>query len=299
MWKLRLIEVKCLAQSHRVTSGAVIQTTEFQILCIHPLYNYNLLIFCFASINGKRFVRGRLKTQEVWLEIIHGTFRPCLKASLASKVRRRLPGPRIAQSFFTNSGCSVLRLPYSIDKNSCPSSPLHWERSHEKACIESMGVPLCPSIINSACNQPKSENLFRLFSLSTDSQLPVFILSSFVPLIHFSCTSQSSAQRENSVCAEGLPDWNILTFQNNKLSLRCFRKACSKRRVHCYKRVNSFHIDLNRKKSNVCSSHAYHVPVQTARYFSYSPLLPWPCVCYDWTALNDCCLGGGVGGVSA
>lgn len=99
---------------------------------------------------------------------------------------------------------------------------------------------------NSVYNQPKPESPFRLFSLSTDSQLPVSILSSFFPLLHFSCTSQNPAQRENLIRVEWLPEWNILTFQN-KLSLRCFKKACIKCRESCYKRFNSFHIDLNKQ----------------------------------------------------
>lgn len=109
-----------------------------------------------------------------------------------------------------------------------------------------MGAPLSALTINSVYNQPKPESLFRLFSLSTDSQLPVSILSSFFPLLHFSCTSQNPAQRENLIRVEWLPEWNILTFQN-KLSLRCFKKACIKCRESCYKRFNSFHIDLNKQ----------------------------------------------------
>lgn len=37
-----------------------------------------------------------------------------------------------------------------------------------------------------------------------------------------------------------------------------------------------------------------HVPMQTAWYFFYFYLLllPWLSVCYNWTALKDCCLQG-------
>lgn len=109
-----------------------------------------------------------------------------------------------------------------------------------------MGAPLSALTVNSVYNQQKPESLFRLFSLSTDAQFPVSILSSFFFLIHFSCTSQNPAQRENLIRVEWLPEWNILTFQN-KLSLRCFRKACIKCRESCYKRFNSFPIDLNKQ----------------------------------------------------
>lgn len=58
-----------------------------------------------------------------------------------------------------------------------------WEKDHKnKAGIESMGGPLSPLNINLVCTQTRRP--FRLFSLSTDSQLPVFISSSFVPLTH-------------------------------------------------------------------------------------------------------------------
>lgn len=116
----------------------------------------------------------------------------------------------------------------------------------KKASIESMGGPLFSLIINSVCNQPKPECPFRLFSLSTDSPIPVPILSSFLPLIHVSCTSQSPAQRGNSIRVECLPAWNILTFQN-RLSWRCFKKARIRCRESCYKRFNSFHVDLVNK----------------------------------------------------
>ena len=167
---------------------------------------------------------------------------------LASKVRESLPRPRITHSLFTNSGCKVLRLPYSGSKNRCPSSSLCWEGDHKnKACMGSMGGSPSAWIVNSVCNQPKPESLFRLFSLSTDSQFPVFILYSFVPLIHFSCTSQSPSQRENAIRVECLPEWNTLTFQNNKLSLRCFRKARIKCHGSCCKKFNRFHVDLNKQ----------------------------------------------------
>lgn len=124
----------------------------------------------------------------------------------------------------SNSHMNVLRLPYSIRKNYCLNCPLYWKGNHRnKAHIEWVGF--FPWVIDSVCNQPKAESLLRLFSLPTDSQLPRFSFYPFFPLIHFSCTSQSSAQRENSIQVESLPEWNILTFQNNRLSLKVFQNG--------------------------------------------------------------------------
>lgn len=170
-----------------------------------------------------------------------------LEAFLASKVSKSLSGSRIARGFSTNSGHKVLRLPYSVGRNDCPGSPCIEKGTIKRRHAKKVWVCSSRWVINSVCNQAKPESLFRLFSLSTDSWLPGFILYSFHPLIHCSCTSQSSAQRENSIRTECLPERNILTFQNDKLSLRCFNKECIKSPESCYKRSNSFHVDLNKQ----------------------------------------------------
>lgn len=83
MWKLRLIEVKWLTQSRRVNSGAVMPTSELQILFTHPLCSYDMLIFCYAIVSGERLseVNGKRSKCCGLLEVIRVTLRPCWKAS--------------------------------------------------------------------------------------------------------------------------------------------------------------------------------------------------------------------------
>lgn len=139
----------------------------------------------------------------------------------SSNVSKHLPGSKTAHSFPINSGCCVLRFPYLLRRQKLlPNQPpCIKERPLKIRHAWKVWVGLSPLIRNSVWNQPKPESLFRLFSLLTDSRLPVFIVSSFVPLMHFGRTSQSSAQRENSIPVDCLSEWNILTFQNNTLSL--------------------------------------------------------------------------------